>query len=154
MFQQSWKPKMTIKNHQRKTEKSEEGGVERGTHRYSHSQHKLVTTYTGGGGLWITVHFKNRRYIRQAVHTSSHNKQYMFMPVLCAPDLTELDGSKQYGIDLPRPKPSTLTTIISPRHPILSDPDGVMEEGEDLLFVLAAWMWNEWDGSWMETFIL
>lgn len=50
MFQQSQKPKMTIKNHQRKTEKSEEGGVERGTHRYSHSQHKLVTTYTGGGG--------------------------------------------------------------------------------------------------------
>lgn len=33
-------------------------------------------------------------------------------------------------------------------HPILSDPRGVMEVGENLLFVLAALLWNEWDGVW------
>lgn len=49
--------------------------------------------YWGAGGLWITVQFK----IRQTVHTSSHNTQYMFMPVLYAQDLTQLDGFKQYG---------------------------------------------------------
>lgn len=42
---------------------------------------------------------KIRQYIRLTVHTSSHNKQYMFMPVLHAQDLTQLDGFKQYGID-------------------------------------------------------
>lgn len=53
--------------------------------------------YRGVEGLWITVQVKIRQHIKQTVHTSSHNNQYIFMPVLYARDLTQLDGFKQYG---------------------------------------------------------
>lgn len=42
------------------------------------------------GGLWITVQVKIRQ--QQTVHTSSHNNQYIFMPILYIQDLTQLDG--------------------------------------------------------------
>lgn len=91
-----------VQIHQQKT--INRGGVigPRGYKRwYSHSQHRLVTTYIGGGwreGLWITVQVWNQTTIKQTVHTSSNNNQYIFMPVLYARDLTRLDGFKQYGL--------------------------------------------------------
>lgn len=44
------------------------------------------------GGLWITVQVKITQRIEQTVHTLSHNNQYIFMPVLYAQDLTQVDG--------------------------------------------------------------
>lgn len=93
----------------------------------------------GVEGLWTTVQDKIRQQIRQTVHTSSHNNQYIFMPVLYTPDLTRPDGLKLHGTDS-----HLWVTALSGRpptcfccHPILSDPLGVMEVGENL-FVLAA----------------
>lgn len=51
----------------------------------------------GVEGLWITVQVKIRQQIKQTVHTSSHNNQNIFMPVLYTQHLTQPDGFKQYG---------------------------------------------------------
>jgi len=51
----------------------------------------------GVEGLWSTVQVKIRQRIKQTVHTSSHNHQYIFMPVLNAQHLTRLDGFKHDG---------------------------------------------------------
>lgn len=93
-------------------------------------------------GLWTTVQDKIRQHIRQTVHTSSHNNQYIFMPVLYT-------GSDKW---------MALTIWIDHiywwqscqvdrQHASVAIPScqthgGVMEEGENL-FVLAALMWNE-----------
>lgn len=52
----------------------------------------------GEGGSGSLYRFEIRRQIKQTVHTSSNNNQYIFMPVLYARDLTRLDGFKQYGL--------------------------------------------------------
>lgn len=51
---------------------------------HTHSTDWLLHLQWGGGveGLWITVQVKIRQQIKQTVHTSSHNNQYIFMPVL------------------------------------------------------------------------
>lgn len=70
-------------------------GINVDTH--THSTDWLLHLQGGVEGLWITVQVKIRQQIKQTVHTSSHNNQYIFMPVLYAQDLTQLDGLKQYG---------------------------------------------------------
>lgn len=67
------------------------GGVNNDTHSTDWLLH-----LEGVEGLWITVQIKIRQQIKQTVHTSSHNNQYIFMPVLYIQDLTQLDGFKQY----------------------------------------------------------
>lgn len=102
----------------------------------------------GVEGLWITVQVKIRQQIKQTVHTSFHNNQYIFMPVLNARDLTQLDGFKQYGLITSTEGTAVKSTAKHDSVTILScqTHGGVMEVGENL--VLAALMWNEWDGVW------
>jgi len=61
------------------------------------------------------------------------------MPIQYAQELTQPDGQNNAGTShlLRTEQPKRLCC-----HPILSDP-GVMDAGENLLFVLAALMWNE-----------
>lgn len=120
---------------------------------YSHSQHRLVTTFTGVEGLWITVQVKIRQQIRQTVHISSHNKHYVFMPIQYAQDLTQPDGQNNAGTShLQR---TELFDCLNVSVAIPScQTHGVMDEGENLLFVLAALMWNEWDDADVDTYFV
>jgi len=86
--------KQNNQNHQRKT-KIKRKGRGQGVNMDTHSTDWLL--HLQGEGLWITVQVKIRQHTRQTVHTSSHNNQYIFMPVLYTKDLTQLDGVKQYG---------------------------------------------------------
>lgn len=84
-------------NHQQKNKNQRRGmgrGINVDTHTYSTD---WLLHLQGMEGLWITVQVKIRQQIKQTVHTSSHNNRYIFMPLLHAQDLTQLDGFKQYG---------------------------------------------------------
>lgn len=78
--------------------KNQKRGVGRGVNvdTHTHSTDWLLHLQ-GVEGLWFTVQVKIRQQIKQTVHTSSHNNQYIFMPVQYSQDLTQLDGFKQYG---------------------------------------------------------
>lgn len=91
------KQRMTIKTThiKLKSEKKGGGSGQRGVNVDTHSTDWLLHLQ-GVEGLWITVQVKIRQQ-NQAVHTSSHNNQYIIMPVLYIQDLTQLDGFKQYG---------------------------------------------------------
>lgn len=132
-------------NHQQKTKPKVGWGMGRGVNVdiHTHSTDWLLHLQ-GVEGLWITVQVKIRQQLKQTVHTSSHNHQYIFMPVLYAQHLTQLDGFKQHGGITPIEDTAvnlTASMFLSPSRPV--SPAGVMEVGENLLFVLAASMWNE-----------